>query len=110
MQCAARRATWMARRVSSVMSVLIRHPPVFFAFQRLRKRQPAQGRGDGKRLNRVRPPVAGADPDRLLDGQHEDLAVADAAGARGVLDRLDDIVDAARPRPRPRSSPWAGSR
>jgi hypothetical protein len=43
--------------------------------------------------DRVRSPVAGADADRLLDVEHEDLAVADAAGAGSILDRLDDIDD-----------------
>ena len=40
-----------------------------------------------------RPAFAGADADGLLDGEDEDLAVADAAGARGGLDRLDDALD-----------------
>jgi len=34
---------------------------------------------------------AGTDADGVLDGNDEDLAVADAAGARGVLDRLDSL-------------------
>jgi len=33
--------------------------------------------------------------DRLLDVEHKNLAVADAAGAGGVLDRFDDIIDEA---------------
>ena len=36
--------------------------------------------------------IPGADSDGLLDVDDEDLAVADAAGAGGVLDRLDDIL------------------
>src|SRR5262245_53293049 len=36
---------------------------------------------------------AGADPDHLLDRGHEDLAVADLAGARRLDDRLDRALD-----------------
>src|SRR6185295_18981287 len=43
--------------------------------------------------NRVPAAIAGADPDRLLDVDHENLAVADAPGAGGILDRLDGVVD-----------------
>src|SRR5207249_136264 len=46
-----------------------------------------------KPSDRVGPAIAGADPHRLLDRSDEDLAVADAPGARRVGDRLDDIVD-----------------
>src|SRR4051812_9661781 len=42
--------------------------------------------------DRIRPPVAGADADRLLDIEHEDLAIADTPRARCILDRLDRIV------------------
>src|SRR4051794_2358733 len=41
----------------------------------------------------VRPAIAGADANRLLDIHDEDLAVADAAGARRIFDRLDGIRD-----------------
>ena len=34
--------------------------------------------------------LARADPDRLLDGDDEDLPVADVAGPRVLEDRLDD--------------------
>ncbi len=57
--------------------------------------------------------LAGADPDRLLDREDEDLAVADRAGPRVLEDRLDDhlalnnariptidIIDFDYPRPR----------
>src|SRR3982750_3993128 len=46
-------------------------------------------------LDRIVAAVAGADADRLLDRNDENLAVADASGARGILDRLNDIVDEA---------------
>src|SRR5262245_54292339 len=36
---------------------------------------------------------AGADADDLLDRGHEDLAVADLAGARGLDDRVDRLLD-----------------
>src|SRR5436190_19747109 len=36
---------------------------------------------------------AGPDADDLLDGRHEDLAVADLAGPRGLDDRLDRALD-----------------
>src|SRR4029079_2060600 len=49
-------------------------------------------RGVRRASDRVRPAVAGADSDGLLDVGDENLAVADAAGARGILDRLDGIV------------------
>ena len=39
--------------------------------------------------------VSSPDPDGLLDIEHEDLPVTDAAGSRGFGDRLDDIVDEA---------------
>src|ERR1019366_3527147 len=40
-------------------------------------------------LDRVRAGFAGTDADNLLDIEDENLAVADAAGARGLLNRLD---------------------
>src|SRR5579872_273765 len=43
--------------------------------------------------DRVRAALAGADADRFLDGRDEDLAVADPAGMRRVLDRLDRTLD-----------------
>src|SRR5206468_12108554 len=46
-----------------------------------------------KPLDCVGSSVAGADADRLLDVDDEDLAVADAPRARGILDRLDDVLD-----------------
>src|SRR6476661_8592686 len=44
-------------------------------------------------LNRVRAALAGADADRLVDCRDENLAVADAAGMGGRLDRLDGALD-----------------
>src|SRR5476651_2841497 len=41
---------------------------------------------------RVGARLAGADADGLLDGADEDLAVADLAGMRGLLDRLDSSL------------------
>ena len=41
------------------------------------------------RSDRVRAGFAGADADRLVDRRDENLAVADAAGLRGLADRLD---------------------
>src|SRR5215208_1758638 len=46
-------------------------------------------------LNRIMAAVTGADPDRLLDIDHENLAVADTPGSGGILDRLDDVLDEA---------------
>src|SRR5262245_40012 len=46
-----------------------------------------------RRLERVRAGFAGADPDRLVDGRNEDLAVTDASGARRILDRFHRLVD-----------------
>src|SRR5947199_6355912 len=43
--------------------------------------------------DRVRAALAGADPDRLVDRHHENLAVADAPGMGGLLDRLDGALD-----------------
>src|SRR6476469_9122686 len=43
-------------------------------------------------LERVRAGLAGADADGLLDVGDENLAVADAAGARRVLDGLDGAL------------------
>src|SRR5207245_615414 len=42
--------------------------------------------------DRVLAPLAGADADHLVDRQHEDLAVADAAGLGGERDGLDHLV------------------
>src|SRR5215218_5403360 len=41
----------------------------------------------------VRTALAGADADRVVDRGDEYLAVADAIGLRGLLDRLDGAVD-----------------
>src|SRR5512139_2887366 len=41
----------------------------------------------------VGPALSGADADHFLDRQHEDLAVADAAGLGRFLDRGDDLAD-----------------
>src|SRR3954452_13372922 len=61
-----------------------------------RRRTVAQGRaGDSWGLNGVRTAVAGTDADRLLDVEHENLAVADTAGPSGILDRFDDVLDEA---------------
>src|SRR5215470_12886094 len=46
-----------------------------------------------RRLNRVRATLAGTDADRFFDRRHEDLAVADPAGMRGLLDRFDGPLD-----------------
>src|SRR5438874_13794591 len=48
--------------------------------------------GEKKRSKRVDAPLAGADPQRLLDGRDEDLAVADAARPRRGGDGFDDPV------------------
>src|SRR5260221_4330702 len=50
-------------------------------------------RGGTPPLDGVAAALAGADADRLVDRADEDLAVADAAGMRGVLDRLDGALD-----------------
>src|SRR5690349_20111867 len=42
--------------------------------------------------DRVRSTVPGPDPDRLVDINHEYLAVADASGAGGAFDGLNDIL------------------
>ena len=47
---------------------------------------------------RVRPALAGADADDFVDRGDEDLAVADAAGAGGLLDGLDRALDLGCPR------------
>src|SRR5439155_1190618 len=44
---------------------------------------------DEARSHRVGAALAGADAHRLLDRDHEDLAVADLVGLGGLLDRLD---------------------
>src|SRR5579883_365568 len=46
-------------------------------------------------LERVGAAFTGADADRLLDRRDEDLAVADLAGVRRLLDRLDRALDLA---------------
>src|SRR6185437_1838263 len=43
--------------------------------------------------NGFRAPLAGTDADRLVDGGDEDLAVADAPGAGGLLYGLDGALD-----------------
>src|SRR5512134_1918486 len=47
----------------------------------------------GGRSDRVPAALAGADAHDFLDVREEDLAVADPAGARRLLDRLDDLGD-----------------
>ena len=54
--------------------------------------------------------LAGADADDLLERLHEDLAVADLAGAGRLLDGPRRPGRRRRRPPRLRSSPWAGSR
>src|SRR6516225_10358139 len=44
-------------------------------------------------LNRVRAALTGADADGLVDRRDKDLAVADPAGMRSLLDRLDRALD-----------------
>src|SRR5438477_1553440 len=43
--------------------------------------------------NRIGAALSGADADRLIDRRDEDLAVADPASMRGLLDRLDGALD-----------------
>src|SRR5260221_13684340 len=43
-------------------------------------------------LDGIMPSIPRADADRLFDIEDENLAVADAPGARGIFDRFDDIV------------------
>src|SRR6266446_6579965 len=45
------------------------------------------------RLDRIRATLASADADGLVDRGDKDLAVADPAGMRGLLDRLDRPLD-----------------
>src|SRR3954467_8097373 len=47
-------------------------------------------------LERRRIGLAGADANDLLKIEHEDLAVADLAGVRGFLDRLDRLLEQLR--------------
>src|SRR5260221_2161629 len=55
---------------------------------------PAQaGQSPAPTSDRVGAALAGADADRLVDRADEDLAVADAPGMGGVLDRLDRALD-----------------
>src|SRR3954468_20548169 len=42
-------------------------------------------------LQGVRPPLAGPDPDQLVDRRRPDLAVTDLAGCRGLHDDVDDV-------------------
>src|SRR5438445_13829755 len=44
-------------------------------------------------LDRVRATLAGPYPVHLLGRQHEDLSVADLAGARRLEDRVDHLLD-----------------
>src|SRR5262245_5356543 len=44
-------------------------------------------------LERFRAGLAGADAHDLFQLEHEDLAVTDLAGVRGLLDRLDHLLD-----------------
>src|SRR5262245_52212192 len=44
-------------------------------------------------LQRLRADFAGADADDLLEVEHEDLPVADLAGVRRLLDRLDHLLE-----------------
>ena len=46
-----------------------------------------QGHFDGRSLDGVRTPVTGSNPDGLVYGKDENLAVADAPGSRRILDR-----------------------
>ena len=68
----------------------------------LRERSDADrgNRGDGGLIF-----LAGADPDDLLDRQHEDLAVADGAGAGGLEDRLHRRCRRSGSRRRSRAGP-----
>src|SRR5665213_18331 len=43
-------------------------------------------------LERVDVGFAGADAHGLLDRRHEDFSVADLAGARGIGERVDDLL------------------
>ena len=43
--------------------------------------------------NGVRASLAGPDPDRLLHGEDEDLAITDATGVGRLHDGLHDLVD-----------------
>src|SRR5439155_23418220 len=46
-----------------------------------------------RELDGIRAALAGADTDRLVDRRDKDLAVADPAGMRRLLDRLDRALD-----------------
>src|SRR5690606_6530205 len=48
------------------------------------------------RSERRLPTLTGTDPDRVEHGEHEDLAVADAAAGRHLADRLNDLEGEAR--------------
>src|SRR5215467_2144526 len=77
--------------ISSTLSVSAIFPfPVVAGFQQ--GRSPAARRYRAS-SDRVRAALAGADADRFLDVRNKDLAVADAAGMRGLLDRLDRPFD-----------------
>ena len=58
---------------------------------------------------RVGVDFAGTDAHGVIEGEDEDLAVADLAGLGGAADRLDHRVDLLGRRRRPRSSASAGS-
>ena len=44
------------------------------------------------RSERVRAPLAGADPDHVVDRDRPDLAVADLAGLGALDDHVDDLA------------------
>src|SRR5262249_59851461 len=68
--------------------------PWFLAsFRCVRVFRPWYCRMSREASERVGPALAGADADDFLDRGHEDLAVADAAGAGGLLDGLDRALD-----------------
>ena len=72
------------------MSAEARHPasPDFSNFRGRRKR-----RSEFSILDRLCAGFAGGDAHRVLDGDNEDFAVADAAGVGSLLDRLDGADD-----------------
>src|SRR5690349_19187684 len=49
-------------------------------------------RGSSMPLDRVRSPIPGPDPDGLLDGKDENLAVADPVGLGSGIDRLKGSI------------------
>lgn len=50
---------------------------------------PSRAFGEAEPSDCVRSTIPGADSNRLLDGEDEDLSVADTPGAGGILNRLD---------------------